>query len=125
VLSALDAARAQALAGADPRSLTAVVAAGSPAAAADEARIEALAAAGLRVVGAERELVSVVPAEPPAGASASGSVWLRVVDRLAPHRVVDSAGVVVEERPGRAEAVWIVALAPVEGGWRITEVVPA
>jgi hypothetical protein len=52
-------------------------------------------------------------------------VWLRVVDRLSPHQVVDSTDVVVEERPGRAEAAWSVALRRVGGGWRIAEVVPA
>jgi len=125
VLSSLDAARARALADADPRLLAAVVAAGSPAAAAEEARIEGLASAGLRVRGLERELVSVVPAKPPAGGSAGGPVWLRVVDRLSPHQVVDSTDVAVEERPGRAEAAWSVALQRVPGGWRIAEVVPA
>ena len=125
VLAALDAARAQALAAADPGLLAAVDALGSPAFVADDARIQALDAAGLRVIGIERDLVSVVAAEPPVGRPAGGVVWLRVVDRLSAHQIVDPAGAVVEQRPGRAEAAWAVALREVASGWRIDEVAPA
>jgi hypothetical protein len=121
VLTALDVARARAFAAGDPALLDDAVAAGSPAAAADGARLAALAAAGLRVVGVTREIVSVIPAEPPQPHD-QAAVWLRVVDRLPAHQVVDAAGTVVEERPARSEAAWLVALADGPEGWRLLDI---
>ncbi|MCD9197492.1 hypothetical protein [Aeromicrobium wangtongii] len=118
-LTALDRARAEAFAQADPSGLDDVYVAGSVAAAADAATIAAYAARGGRVVGAELRILTCRLVQ------VSGSrVRLEVVDRLGPARVRWQDGTTTDlprDRPSRRR----VTVVRTSEGWRIAGSGPA
>lgn len=117
VLADLDAQRSRAFATATPQLLDGVYAPGSPAGALDRRRVRALAAAGLRTSGLAVHVRDARPVR-----TGPGQVSLRVVDTLAPYRLLDAGGRVVAARPGRGERTWTVTLHLLGGRWRIAEV---
>lgn len=120
VLAGLDERRSTAFANGSADLLTEVYAAGSAPLARDAAALAELTDRGLRAVGLRLHIddVSVVSAN-------AESATLRVVDRLAPYRLVDSADAAVATEPGRGPVAWLVTVTPAEGGWHISEIARA
>jgi hypothetical protein len=117
-LRALDGARASAFAAGDVDALPQVYATGSPALRRDRRAMERLAAAGLRAARVRLRAVEVRVVS-----SAEGEVRLVVTDVLGAYRLVDAdTGRVVERRPGRGPASWLLTLTREAGGWRIWDV---
>lgn len=118
VLDTLDRARSAAFATGDVSRLDEVYRPGSPAGNRDRAALRGLLAAGLRADGVRLRISDVRETS-----RAPGEVRLRVVDRLEPYRLVDRSGRVVQQRPGRGAATWVVTLHADDDGWRVGEVV--
>jgi serine/threonine protein kinase len=117
ILARLDSGRDAAIANLDAAALNQIYAAGSPPLAVDAAAIRRLAGAGVRAEGLRLEIESVrLIRRTPAGAV------VRVVDRLPAYEIIDADGQVVERRPGRGSAAWLVELVPAGDGWRIAAV---
>jgi hypothetical protein len=117
VLGRLDAARSRAFGRGAVGGLAEVYLDGSPASGRDRAALARLQRAGLRADGLRLETRSVTEL-----ARAGDEVRLRVVDEMSPYRLVDSAGTVVDERPGRGAARWTVTLRRSGGRWRVYDV---
>jgi len=140
VITALDAARARALATADPALLGEVYVEASAAGVTDAATIGQLAEQGWRVVGGVHQIVSVTvdspndsPNDSPvggpgesaaAGPASPGPVRLAVVDTLASHPIVDADGRQVGLTPARAEQRRIFVMVLTGNGYRISAVEP-
>jgi hypothetical protein len=137
VVAELDAARARALASADPELLDEVYQdRNSPSAAADAATIDQLAQRGWRVVDGVHEIISVTRDESatggpePSAAAAqvtgddarAGPVRLAVVDVLPARSIVDTAGVQVGVTQARAEQRRVLVVGSTAAGYRILAV---
>jgi len=136
VVAELDAARARALAAADPDLLDQVYDdRTSPPATADAATIDQLAQRGWRVLDGVHEIISVtsdgsagVGAEPSTAArvtdddARAGPVRLAVVDILPARSIVDTAGVEVGVTQARAEQRRILVVGLTAAGYRILAV---
>jgi hypothetical protein len=136
VVAELDAARARALAAADPDLLDQVYDdRTSPPATADAATIDQLAQRGWRVLDGVHEIISVtsdgsagVGAEPSAAArvtdddARAGPVRLAVVDILPARSIVDTAGVEVGVTQARADQRRILVVGLTAAGYRILAV---
>jgi len=121
VIVDLDAARARALAAADPALLADVYVQASPAEVADRQTIARLADQGLRVVDGRHQIVSVTPVDPAAAEVPDApSVRLTVVDVLPTHPVVDAAGQQVGVTAGRSEQRRVLVLDATDSGYRIS-----
>lgn len=126
VVGELDAARARALAAADPSLLAQVYVADSAAGQADMATISGLADRGWRVRDGVH-VISSVTVEPAGGAgndpgSAGGAIQLSVVDSLPAHPVVDVAGNQVGLTPARPEQRRIMVVQRTGDGYRISDI---
>ena len=117
VLDRLDASRAAAFAAGSPSRLDRVYVPGSPAQRRDRAALRRLARAGLRADGLRLDTVALRVLR-----TSATTVRLQVTDVLAAHRLVDGEGAVVQERAGRGEATWAVALRRVDGRWLVYDV---
>ena len=117
VVVALDRRRAEAFTTGTVGVLDDVYVDGSAAGRRDRSALQRLVAAGLRV---ERLDLRVVDAEPVQ--LSPDRVVLRVVDELAPYRLLDPRGGVVATRPGRTATAWTVTLARSGVAWRVVEV---
>ncbi|MPZ60858.1 MAG: hypothetical protein GEU93_06100 [Propionibacteriales bacterium] len=116
VLARLDRARAEAFAASDPAALAAVYTPGSRALATDARLLARYRRQGARVAGLTMQLadVRVVRRD-------SGSVLLRVTDRIVGGELVDGAGgrhPLAADRPTTHR----ITLVAIEGGWRISDV---
>jgi hypothetical protein len=120
VLDQLDRRRAEAFAQGDLAALDTVYAPGSPALGRDRERLRELLAANARARGLR---LQITRAE--AAALGPDRVVLRVVDRLAPHVLVDPSGNELERRPGRGPAEWQVTMLRAGSGWRVYDVMRA
>lgn len=120
VLATLDTRRDAALVNLDTAALAEVYAGGSSPMALDAAAIARLAAARARADGLRLQVESVQLVR-----RTPGRVTLRVVDRLPAYDVVGADGRVLERRPGRGAAAWLVDLVPAGDGWRIAAVARA
>jgi hypothetical protein len=119
VLDALDAARAEAFASADPARLAAVYAPGSPALAADTVLVQELAAAGQTAIGVRHAVHSATVRR-----LSADTAQLRVVDTLAAYEVHARTGAVVRRVPARGQAAYHVELARTPAGWRLVRLTP-
>lgn len=120
VLAELDRRRSLAFEEGRADVLNGVYAPGSAPLAADRAALDALRAqdayaTGLRMVIDD---VRVLVDRP-------GGIVLRVVDRMPAYQIVDGSGRLVEARPGRGSASWVVELRSVDTDWRIWSIAPA
>lgn len=116
VLAGLDRVRAQAFAEADPAALAAVYTPESGALRADERLLATYRRLGARIAGLTMRLADVRVLS-----RGSGSVLLRVTDRISGGELVDGAGrrrPLVADRP-TTHRITLVAVA---GGWRISNV---
>jgi eukaryotic-like serine/threonine-protein kinase len=123
VIRGLDQRRASVFGRGDAAGLRAVYLHGSPALREDTADLNQLAAAELRTRGLRLVVSSVTVRE-----AAPGRVSLKVVDRMPAYDVVDAAGRVVRQVPGRGDRPWIVTLVPATdavGEWRIAAIAAA
>ncbi len=117
VLDRLDASRAAAFAAGSPSRLDRVYVPGSPAQRRDRAALRRLARAGLRADGLRLDTVALRVLR-----TSATTVRLQVTDVLAAHRLVDGEGAVVQQRAGRGEVTWAVALRRVDGRWLVYDV---
>lgn len=132
VVAQLDAARAAALAAADPAMLDEVYEdRQSPSFTADASTIEQLAQHGWRVIDGVHEIhsVSVETADPGAGIGSPDPpsdepVRLAVVDVLPPRVIVDGSDQQVGLTPARAEQRRILVVGRTDAGYRILAVEP-
>jgi len=130
VLAGLDEQWSAAFSAGDLARLRAVDAAGSPALRGDSALLQQYLDAGVVLRGLRLERLHVAVAE-----VTDDRVTLKVVDRIAPYDLVDTAGGVVRTDPGRGETSWHVTLARIDIGsggshgahdaWRIVSVARA
>ena len=117
-LRTLDRARAAAFAAGDSDALDRVYAAGSPALRRDRRAVRHLVAEGLVADGVRLRAVDVRVVS-----SADDEVRLAVTDELAAYRLLDArTGEVVERRPGRGRASWLLTLRRLPDGWRVWDV---
>jgi len=117
-LRALDLARSAAFAAGDVDALDRVYAAGSPALRRDRRAVRDLTAEGLRAAGVRLRAVDVRVVS-----ASGGEVRLAVSDELAPYRLLETrTGRVVERRPGRGRAGWLLTLTRHPDGWRVWDV---
>jgi hypothetical protein len=117
-LGALDQARSAAFARGDPAGLRAVYAPGAPALHRDQQVLAQLRGAGMRAEGLRLTATSVATA-----GRSPDRVRLAVTDVMPPYRLVDLAGAVVAERPGRGARSWTVVLARADDRWLVYDVV--
>ena len=118
-LRALDRTRSAAFAAGDADALDQVYATRSPALRRDRRAVRDLVAAGLRAVGVRLRAVDVRVVS-----TAGDQVRLAVTDELAAYRLLDArTGRVVERRPGRGTARWVLTLVRRPDGWRVWDVV--
>ncbi len=117
VLQRLDSTRARAFAQADPRLLTGVYAADSPALATDAAAVRGLAQARRTAVGVEHEVRLVVPVR-----LAADRVELRVQEVLGALTVRDATGAVLAAQPAARLVTHVVVLVRGNHGWVIGQV---
>lgn len=118
VLAQLDHQRSSAFATGEAARLGAVYVAGSAPLTRDRAVLARLTAAGLRARGLRLLIQQVRVLSGPTRTS----VRLQVVDRMSAYALVDATGKVVEQRPGRRAARWVVTLSRVGADWRIAEI---
>lgn len=118
VLHALDVERSAAFRAGDPALLARVYAPGSAPLARDAEILAELGSQHLRAVDLVLQIEQVT-----ALSVDVERATLRVVDRLAPYRLIDPTGATVQTLPGRAAAGWLVTLAAGPDGWRISEIV--
>ncbi|HTE72222.1 MAG TPA: serine/threonine-protein kinase [Actinomycetes bacterium] len=117
-LRALDEKRSAAFAAGDTDALKQVYADGSPALRRDRRLVRQLAAEGLRAAGVRLRVVQLRVVS-----TAGHRVRLAVMDELAAYRLLDAqTGSVVERRPGRGPARWVLTMARQPEGWRLWEV---
>jgi eukaryotic-like serine/threonine-protein kinase len=117
-LRALDEQRSAAFAAGDTDALEQVYADGSPALRRDRRAVRQLAAEGLRAAGVRLRVVRLRVVR-----AAGERVRLAVTDELAAYRLLDArTGSVVERRPGRGPAHWLLTLTRQPAGWRLWEV---
>jgi len=117
VLERLDAVRNEAFGIGDLALLTTVYVDGSAPLERDAAALGDLSTVDVRAIGLRLVVddVSVVQID-------DDEVVLRVVDRMPGYRLVDAEGSVVEVRPGRGPAAWLVTLRRSAEGWKIAAV---
>lgn len=117
VLARLDAVRSEAFGIGDLALLTTVYVDGSEPLERDAAALADLSTVDVRAIGLRLVVdeVSVVQTN-------HDEVVLRVVDRMPGYRLVDAEGSVVEVRPGRGPAGWLVTLRDAAGEWKIAAV---
>ena len=117
VLGALDRARENAYAAADPVALAQVYVAGSAALGADSRQLRALAAQRRTAQGVRHWVVSVQALE-----VTEATVRLRVVEALQGGALLDERGAVVLQQPPTVSRTELVALRRTEAGWRVEQV---
>lgn len=121
VLAKLDQVRSEAFANAALDQLAAVNVPGSEADRNDQELMGELAKLRARAVGLTMSTVSVTEL-----AATDRTATVQVTDRRAGYQVVSALdGKVLELRPARAKATWIIDLANSESGWRIVAVTGA
>jgi hypothetical protein len=120
ILNGLDAARAEAFGLGDAARLLAVYVNPSRPLERDRAVLLDLAASGTRAVGLRMVIDEVAVVR-----SSADEALLRVIDWMPGHRLVRSDGSVVEERPGRGSAAWLVTVRAEDSGWRIAAITAA
>ena len=118
MLARLDAVRGDAFSSADVTRLRAVYVSGSPALQRDRRTLLTLRGSDLRAEGVHLRARSVSVVE-----HTSREVRLQVSDSLLSYRLVDGAGHVQEQRPGRGVRSWTVVLrVRPDGGWGVYDV---
>ena len=117
LLQNLDAARAEAFATGNRRTLDTVYVADSAARTIDAAALRQLQRQGLRARGLTLTTEAVTVLD-----ETDKSARLRVIDRLSDHELVDADGHVVRTTSGRGARTWIVAVRQTDDGWRIANI---
>jgi hypothetical protein len=120
VLEQLDRERSLAFELGDRALLSNVYVAGSRPLERDGAALGDLWEARIRAVGLQLEVerLEVASADP-------DEVTLRVVDRMPGYVLAGLDGTVIEVRPGRGPATWLITLRDGAAGWRIAAISPA
>jgi hypothetical protein len=119
IVGYLDATRAQAFATARPSLLRNVYVATAPALAVDQASVRSLASRGLRAAGFTATVRAVT-----VESTSATSATLRVIDRLAPYRLVDRSGATVSTGAGRPARAYTMTLMRTSVGWRVSAILP-